>query len=142
MKTYSAKASEIEQKWLLIDAENKVLGRLATEIANILRGKNKPVYTTHVDTGDFVVVINAEKIRLTGNKLRDKVYYHHTGYTGHLKSVTAKEMLAKKPTELIRLAVHGMVPKNSLGRQMIKKLKIYSGTEHPHSAQKPEPISV
>jgi len=137
MKTFSAKKEDIEKDWYLIDAEGKVLGRLASEIARRLRGKHKPVYTPHVDTGDFIVVVNAGKVSLTGKKLTDKVYYHHTGYPGGIKSVTAGELLKKKPERLLRMAVKGMLPKNSLGRRMLKKLKIYSGSEHPHEAQTP-----
>jgi large subunit ribosomal protein L13 len=123
-----------------MNAEGKVLGRLSTELAKILKGKNKPSYTPHVDTGDFVVVINAEKITLTGKKMKEKVYYHHTGYPGGIKETTAEKLLVKKPTEIIRMAVKGMLPKNSLGRQMLRKLKIYAGPNHPHEAQKPIPF--
>ncbi len=135
MKTYSAKKEDVARGWYLVDADGKVLGRLAVEIARRLRGKHKPVYTPHVDTGDFIVVVNAEKISLTGKKLTDKVYHHHTGYPGGLKSATAAKVLAEKPEELLRTAVKGMLPKNSLGRQMLKKLKIYKGDKHPHKAQ-------
>lgn len=138
MKSYIAKPNEIERKWYLIDAEGKVLGRLASEVAAILRGKNKPIYTPHVDTGDYVIIINADKVKLTGNKLDKKYYRYHTGYPGGLKSVTYRNMLEKKPEKVIELAVKGMLPKNSLGRQMLKKLKVYRGTEHKHEAQKPE----
>ncbi|MBZ2175268.1 50S ribosomal protein L13 [Schnuerera sp. xch1] len=138
MKSYIAKSNEIERKWYLIDAEGKVLGRLASEIATVLRGKNKPVYTPHVDTGDFVVVINADKVKLTGKKLDKKYYKYHTGYPGGLRSISYREMLDKKPEKVIELAVRGMLPKNRLGRQMIKKLKVYSGPEHNHASQKPE----
>ena len=137
MKTYQAKKEELSRRWYLMNAEGKVLGRLSTELAKILKGKNKPSYTPHVDTGDFVVVINAEKITLTGKKMKDKVYYHHTGYPGGIKETTAEKLLVKKPTEIIRMAVKGMLPKNSLGRQMLRKLKIYAGPNHPHEAQKP-----
>lgn len=137
MKTYLAPINEIEKKWHVVDAEGKVLGRLATEIASRLRGKHKPTYCTFMDNGDFVVVVNAEKIRLTGKKMDEKLYHHHTGFMGGLKTATAKEMMEKKPTEIIRLAVQGMLPKNSLGRAQLKKLKIYAGTEHPHTAQQP-----
>lgn len=137
MKTYSAKKDEVTRDWYIVDAEGKVLGRLAAEIATRLRGKHKPVYTPHVDTGDFVVVVNAEKIALTGRKLTDKMYYRHSGYPGGLKETSAKKMLETKPENLLRLAVKGMLPKNSLGRSMLKKLKIYSGSEHPHAAQMP-----
>lgn len=140
MKTYYAKKEEpIERKWVLIDAEGKVLGRMATEIADILRGKKKPVYTPHVDTGDFVVVVNAAKVRLTGKKWDGKVYYRYSGHLGGLKGQSAKDMLEKKPEELIRHAVRGMLPKNRLGRKMINKLKVYAGSEHPHEAQLPIP---
>jgi large subunit ribosomal protein L13 len=143
MKTYFAKKEEpIEKNWVLIDAEGKILGRMATEIADILRGKNKPVYTPHVDTGDFVVVINAEKVHLTGKKWDQKVYYHHSGYIGGIKAHPAREVLEKKPEELVRHAVKGMLPKNRLGRRMITKLKIYRGSEHPHEAQMPVPRSL
>jgi len=137
MKTYQAKKEEVEHQWYLVDAEGKVLGRLATELAKILRGKNKPIYTPHVDTGDFVIVVNAGKVALTGKKMKDKIYYHHTGYPGGIREMSAEKLLAKKPTEMIRIAVKGMLPKNSLGRQMIQKLKIYAGAKHPHEAQKP-----
>lgn len=137
MKTYLAPINEIEKKWHVVDADGKVLGRLATEIASRLRGKHKPTYCTFMDNGDFVVVVNAEKIRLTGKKMDEKLYHHHTGFMGGLKTATAKEMMEKKPTEIIRLAVQGMLPKNSLGRAQLKKLKIYAGTEHPHTAQQP-----
>ena len=142
MKTFSAKKEEVDRAWVLIDGEDQVLGRLASEIAKILRGKNKPIFTPHVDTGDFVVVVNCEKVRLTGNKLRDKVYYRHTGYTGHLKTLTARQLMDRRPQEVLKHAVRGMLPKNHLGRQLLKKLKIYAGPEHPHAAQKPEAISV
>jgi large subunit ribosomal protein L13 len=138
MKTQFAKKNEIERKWYVVDATDQVLGRLATRIATRLRGKNKPVYTPNVDTGDFVIVLNAEKVRLTGRKLDQKVYYRHSGYPGGLRSETARERLNKKPHEIITDAVWGMLPKNRLGRAMLKKLKVYRGGEHPHSAQKPE----
>ena len=140
MKTYQAKKEELDRKWYLINAEGKVLGRLSTELAKILKGKNKPTYTPHLDTGDFVIVVNAGKVTLTGKKLKDKTYYHHTGYPGGIKQMNAEKLLAKKPTEMIRMAVKGMLPKNSLGRQMIRKLKIYAGPIHPHEAQKPIPL--
>jgi large subunit ribosomal protein L13 len=142
MKTYQAKKEELEYKWYLVNAEGKVLGRLATELAKILRGKNKPTYTPHVDTGDFVVIINAEKVTLTGKKMKDKTYAHHSGYPGGFREVSAEKLLAKKPTELIRIAVKGMLPKNSLGRQMIRKLKIYAGPNHPHEAQRPALLQI
>ena len=138
MKTLFAKKSDIDRKWYVVDAKDAVLGRLATKIAVYLRGKNKPIFTPNSDTGDFVIVINADKIRLTGNKWSDKVYYHHTGYIGGIKARTAKEMLEKKPEKIIEKAVWGMLPKNTLGREMIKKLKVYTGSEHPHKAQSPE----
>ena len=140
MKTYQATKEELDRKWYLVNAEGKVLGRLSTELAKILRGKNKPTYTPHLDTGDFVVVVNAGKVTLTGKKLKDKIYYHHTGYPGGIKQMNAEKLLARKPTEMIRIAVKGMLPKNSLGRQMIRKLKIYAGPNHPHEAQKPIPL--
>ena len=142
MKTYQAKKEEVEHQWYLVDAQGKVLGRLATELAKILRGKNKPIYTPHVDTGDFVIVVNAGKVALTGKKMKDKIYYHHTGYPGGIREISAEKLLAKKPTEMIRIAVKGMLPKNSLGRQMIQKLKIYAGAKHPHEAQKPVPLQL
>ncbi len=135
MKTYSARKESVERGWYLVDADGKVMGRLAAEIARRLRGKHKPVYTPHIDTGDFIVVVNAEKIVFTGKKLTDKIYYHHTGYPGGLKSTTADKMLAGKPEELLLNTVRGMLPKNSLGRQMLKKLKVYKGDKHPHKAQ-------
>lgn len=138
MKSYVAKPQEIERKWCIIDAEDKVLGRLATEIVTILRGKNKPIYTPHVDTGDFVIVINADKIKLTGKKLEQKQHRYHTGYPGGLKSISYAELMKKHPEKIIQLAVKGMLPKNKLGRQMFKKLKVYSGSEHKHEAQQPE----
>jgi large subunit ribosomal protein L13 len=142
MKTYQAKKEELEQKWYLVNAEGKVLGRLATELAKILRGKNKPTYTPYLDTGDFVVVVNAGKLTLTGKKMKDKIYYHHTGYPGGIKEIAAEKLLAKKPTEMIRMAVKGMLPKTSLGRQMFRKLKVYAGPNHPHEAQKPITINI
>ncbi len=142
MKTYYAKPGEVEREWLLIDAEDQVLGRLATQVAAILRGKTKPQYTPHVDTGDFVIVINAEKIKVTGNKTTDKEYYRHTGHPGGLKKETFQEAIAKHPERVIEKAVFGMLPKNSLGRAMGKKLKVYAGPEHPHAAQKPRKIEL
>jgi large subunit ribosomal protein L13 len=142
MKTYQAKKEETEHQWYLVNAEGKVLGRLATELAKILRGKNKPSFTPHVDTGDFVIVVNAGKVTLTGKKMKDKIYYHHTGYPGGLKAISAEKLMAKKPTEILRIAVRGMLPKNSLGRQMLRKLKIYSGANHPHEAQKPVSLAI
>ncbi len=142
MRTFMAKREEAERNWYVVDAENKVLGRLASELAKILRGKHKPHFTPHVDTGDYVIVVNAEKVSLTGNKLKDKVYYSHSGYPGGIKSVTAEDLKAKKPEDLIRFAVKGMLPKNRLGRKLFKKLKVYAGGEHPHQAQQPEPIEI
>lgn len=136
--TYMAKTNEVERKWYIVDAAGQTLGRLASEVATIIRGKHKPEFTPHVDTGDFVVVINAADIVLTGNKLNDKKYYRHSGYVGGLKTTTAGEMLAKRPDRMIELAVHGMLPKNRLGERMKLKLKVYAGSEHPHQAQKPE----
>jgi len=141
LKTYSAKPGEVERNWYVVDAEDMVLGRLATRIASVLRGKHKAQFTPHVDAGDFVIVVNADKVKLTGNKLDDKNYYWHTGYPGGIKSRTAREMLAKKPEEVFRRAVWGMLPKNRLGRKLITKLKVYPGSEHPHAAQKPQPLS-
>jgi large subunit ribosomal protein L13 len=138
MKTFSAKNSEVERKWWVVDLEGKTVGRAATEIATLLRGKHKPIFTPHVDTGDFVVCINADKVVFTGNKLEQKNYYHHSGYPGGLKSITAKGLLDKDPEAVIQAAVKGMLPKNKLGRQIIKKLKVYAADTHPHEAQKPE----
>ncbi len=138
MKTYHPKKEEVQQKWWLINADGQILGRLATEIAVLLRGKNKPQFAPSADVGDFVVVVNAEKIRVTGNKLEDKMYYHHSQYPGGIKEKKLKEMLETKPEEVIRKAVWGMIPKNKLGRTIIKKLKVYRGPEHPHQAQNPE----
>ncbi len=138
MKTKFAKKDEVEHKWYVVDAKDAVLGRLASKIATYIRGKNKPVFTPNVDTGDFVIVINAEKVRLTGKKLTDKVYYHHSNYIGGIKAQSAKEVIEKAPEKMIEHAVWGMLPKNRLGRAMIKKLKVYSGPEHPHKAQLPE----
>ncbi len=140
MKTYSAKKETVERQWVIVDAQDQVLGRLATRVATILRGKNKPIFTNHVDTGDFVVIVNAEKIRLTGNKLDDKTYYSHSGYPGGIKGMTAREMLEKKPEQVIKIAVKGMLPKNRLGSKLISKLKVYAGPDHPHEAQQPEKI--
>ena len=141
-RTYSAKENEIEKKWFVVDAENQVLGRLASEVARRLRGKHKPIFTPHADTGDFVIVINAEKIRLTGDKLDKKMYYRYSGYLGGMKEISARKQLDKKPEELIKHAVRGMLPKNSLGRRQGKKLKVYAGTKHPHEAQQPELLEV
>ena len=140
MKTYSAKPGEVTREWYLVDAEGKTLGRLATQIADTLRGKRKPQFTPHVDTGDFVIVVNAEKIQVTGNKLDQKRYYRHSGYPGGLRSRTLREQLDRRPTEVLRVAVKGMLPKNRLARQQITKLKIYAGPEHPHEAQNPRPL--
>jgi large subunit ribosomal protein L13 len=140
MKTYSAKPREIEQSWYLVDADGETLGRLATEIADVLRGKRKPAYTPHVDTGDFVVVVNAEKIHVTGNKLEQKIYYRHSGYPGGLRQRTLAEQLQRRPEEVIRKAVKGMLPKNRLAAAQLKKLKVYAGPEHPHEAQNPAPL--
>src|SRR6058998_2861229 len=137
MKTYSAKPGEITREWYLVDAEGKTLGRLATQIADVLRGKKKPQYTPHVDTGDFVVVVNAEKVRVTGKKLEQKIYYRHSGYPGGLRERTLAEQLARRPEEVIRKAVKGMLPKNKLAAAQLRKLKVYAGPEHPHSAQNP-----
>lgn len=136
--TFMAKGHEVERKWLVVDAEGQTLGRLASEVASILRGKNKPTFTPNVDTGDHVIIINAEKIELTGNKLQDKIYYRHTQFTGGLKQRTALEMRTKYPTQMLELAIKGMLPKNSLGRQMFRKLHVYAGAEHQHAAQQPE----
>ena len=142
MKTFNAKKENIVKDWYVIDAEGQVLGRLATEIARRLRGKHKPVYTPYVDTGDFVIVVNAGKVKLTGKKLTDKIYYRHSGYPGGLKETPAGKMLQEKPGEVLRLAVRGMLPKNSLGRAMLKKLKIYSGSDHCHEAQCPRVLDL
>lgn len=142
MTTFSAKAEEVRHDWLLVDADGQTLGRLASQIATRLRGKHKPEYTPHVDTGDYVVVVNADKIAVTGKKLTDKMYYRHTGYVGNLKSANLEEMLAKKPEEVIRLAVKGMMPRGPLGRAMQRKLKVYAGTEHPHTAQQPTAVEL
>src|SRR5207245_4484774 len=139
-KTYVATPSDRERNWFVVDANGRTLGRLATQIANALRGKRKPTYTPHIDTGDFVVVINAEKISVTGNKLAAKRYYRHSGYPGALKSRTLAEMLERRPEEVIRLAVKGMLPRNRLARKQLGKLKVYAGPDHPHEAQKPKPI--
>ena len=140
MKTYSAKLEDVDKKWYLIDAKGKVLGRLATQVASILRGKNKPSFTPSMDLGDYVVIINAEKIKVTGNKLKGKIYRYHTSYPGGLKSTTLETLLQKKPELVLKKAVQGMIPHNKLGRAIIKKLKIYRGEEHPHQAQKLEKI--
>ena len=141
-KTYVATPATAERNWLVVDAEGKTLGRLATQIADALRGKRKPEYTPHIDTGDFVVVVNAEKIHVTGNKLADKRYYRHSGYPGGLRSRTLEEMLARRPEEVIRKAVKGLMPRNRLARTQLTTLKVYAGPEHPHAAQKPQPMEI
>jgi len=142
MKTFSAKHDEVERHWYLVDATNKTLGRLSTEIANRLRGKHKPIYTPHVDTGDYIVVVNASKIRVTGNKMTDKIYYKHTGYIGNMKSMNLETMLEKNPERVIMKSVKGMLPKNKLGNAMLKKLKVFAGPEHNHISQKPEVLEL
>jgi large subunit ribosomal protein L13 len=142
MKTFMAKAEEVSRKWYVVDAEGKPLGRLASEVASVLRGKNKPTYTPHVDTGDHVIVINAEKVVLTGNKLNNKVYRHHSGWPGGMKEIKYSQMMAKSPEKVIELAVKGMLPHNSLGRKMFRKLNVYRGPEHEHQAQKPEVLEI
>ncbi|MCP5425880.1 MAG: 50S ribosomal protein L13 [Gammaproteobacteria bacterium] len=140
MKTYSAKPAEVKRDWYLVDATDKTLGRLACEIARRLRGKHKPEYTPHVDTGDYIIVVNAEKVKVTGNKLSDKVYYRHTGYIGNLKSITLGKLLEQKPERVLEEAVKGMLPKNPLGRSMFRKLKVFAGPQHKHSAQQPQSL--
>jgi large subunit ribosomal protein L13 len=142
MKTYAVKAGEIEHRWFVVDAENKVLGRLATEVARVLRGKHKPTFTPHLDTGDYVVVINADKVRLTGRKADQKSYFTHSGFMGGEKFIPFRTMLAEHPERVIELAVKGMLPKNALGRQLRGKLKVYAGKEHPHQAQQPETLNI
>ncbi len=142
MKTFSAKPAEVRRDWYVVDATNKTLGRLSTEIAHRLRGKHKPEFTPHVDTGDYIVVINAEKVRVTGNKKQDKMYHHHTGYIGNLKSISLEKLLDKAPERVIEKAVKGMLPRGPLGRQMYSKLKVYAGPEHKHAAQQPIPLEV
>lgn len=143
MKTTKvAKKEEVTREWFLVDADSKVLGRMATEIANVLRGKKKAVYTPSVDTGDFVIVVNAEKVALTGNKMADKIYYSHSGFPGGLKEIAAGKLIEKKPEDVIRKAVKGMLPKNKLARHMLKKLKVYAGAEHPHEAQQPKVLDI
>jgi len=142
MRTYFAKQTDVIRKWYLVDANGKTLGRLSSRVAILLRGKHKPTFTPHVDTGDHVVIINADKIRLTGDKFKTKTYIHHTGYPGGLKSVTAEHLHAKNPTGLVTRAIKGMLPKNPLGKQMARKLKVYAGTAHPHEAQRPEPLAL
>ncbi|MEM9532953.1 MAG: 50S ribosomal protein L13 [Pseudomonadota bacterium] len=142
MKTFSAKAHEVSRSWYIVDADGKTLGRLASEVARRLRGKHKPEYTPHVDTGDYIVVVNAEKIGVTGKKMQDKMYHRHTGYIGNLKSTNLETLLARQPERVIETAVKGMLPKNSLGRTMFRKLKVYRGAEHPHTAQQPEALEL
>jgi len=142
MKTYATRASDIQREWWVVDADGQNLGRLATRIARILRGKHKPLYSPHLDVGDFVIVINAEKVQVTGRKLDQKVYYRHSNYPGGLKSITLREQLKKHPTRVLESAVRGMLPHNRLGRRMFKKLKVYAGGEHPHQAQQPQPLSI
>ncbi|PCI12669.1 MAG: 50S ribosomal protein L13 [Thiotrichales bacterium] len=142
MKTFSAKAESVRRDWYVVDAEDKTLGRLSSEIALRLRGKHKAEYTPHVDTGDYIVVVNAEKVRVTGNKTTDKIYHHHTGYIGSLKSISFEKLQAEKPERIIELAVKGMLPKNPLGRAMFKKLKVYAGAKHGHAAQQPKPLDI
>ena len=141
MNTYMANPDKIERKWYVVDAEGKTLGRLASEVAKVLRGKNKPVFAPHVDTGDYVIIVNAEKVSVTGKKLDQKIYYHHSDYVGGMKETTLREMMAKKPEKVLELAVKGMLPKGPLGRSMIKKLHVYAGPEHNHAAQKPEVLT-
>ena len=142
MKSFIAKPAEVERKWYVVDADGKTLGRLASEVASVLRGKNKPTYTPHVDCGDYVIVINAEKVVVTGKKRSNKIYKKHTGYPGGLREITFDKLQQKKPEEIIRHAVKGMLPDGKLGRQMFKKLKVYAGAEHPHTAQKPETLEI
>ena len=142
MKSYMASTANVERKWYVVDAADQTLGRLSSEIAKVLRGKNKPTYTPHIDTGDYVIVVNADKIKVTGKKLDQKIYYHHSDYVGGMKETTLKEMLAKKPENVITLAVKGMLPKGPLGRNMLTKLHVYAGPEHDHAAQKPEVLEI
>jgi large subunit ribosomal protein L13 len=142
MKTFSAKPDAVKQDWFVVDADGKTLGRLATEIAHRLRGKHKAEYTPHVDTGDYIVVVNAEKIQVTGNKAKDKMYYQHTGYVGNLKSISFEKLIDKAPERAIQNAVKGMLPHNPLGRAMFRKLKVYAGSEHPHASQQPQSLSI
>jgi large subunit ribosomal protein L13 len=142
MKTHSTKPSEIERQWYVVDAEGQTLGRLASEIAKILKGKHKPIYAPNLDTGDFVIVVNAEKVHVTGRKMDQKLYYRHSGYPGGLTSITLREQLSKHPTRVIRSAVRGMLPHNRLGRSMLRKLKVYAGDSHPHAAQEPKPLEL
>ncbi len=142
MKTISAKADDVKRDWFLVDADGKTLGRLATEIARRLRGKHKAIYTPHVDTGDYIVVINAEKVRVSGNKAKDKMYYRHSGYMGGLKEINFNDMIERSPERVIEIAVKGMLPRNPLGRAMYRKLKVYAGTQHQHTAQQPQPLEI
>ena len=142
MKTFSAKAHEVKRDWFLVDADGKTLGRLATEVASRLRGKHKPEFTPHTDTGDYIVIINAEKVKVTGKKFDDKTYHHHTGYVGNLKSIAFKDLQAKKPEEIINKAVKGMLPKGPLGRDMFRKMKVFAGSEHSHAAQQPQVLDI
>jgi len=142
MKTFMASPDKVDRKWYVIDAEGLVLGRLASETAKILRGKNKPIFTPHADTGDYVIIVNADKVKVTGKKLEQKIYYHHSEYVGGMKETTLAEMMAKKPETVVELAVKGMLPKGPLGRSMFEKLHVYAGAEHPHAAQKPEALSL
>ncbi|AAU92852.1 MULTISPECIES: 50S ribosomal protein L13 [Methylococcus] len=142
MKTFSAKPAEVKRDWYVVDAEGKTLGRLSTEIARRLRGKHKPEYTPHVDTGDYIVVVNAEKVRVTGNKEQDKIYYKHTGYIGNMKSISLGKLRDRRPELIIETAVKGMLPKNPLGRAMFRKLKVYAGPSHQHQAQQPKPLEI
>lgn len=141
-KTFSAKPAEVKRDWYVVDADGKTLGRLASEIALRLRGKHKPTYTPHVDTGDYIVVVNAEKVKVTGNKTTDKMYYHHTGYPGGIKSISFDKLIVKAPERVLEIAVKGMLPKNALGREMFRKLKVYAGSEHAHAAQQPQPLNI
>ncbi len=142
MGTYSAKSQDVKRSWYVVDANGKTLGRLASAVASVLKGKTKPIYTTHVDTGDFVIVVNADKVHLTGRKLDQKVYYSHSGYPGGLKSVTAGKLIKTKPEKVVKMAVEGMLPKTRLGKQMLSKLKVYAGEQHPHAAQQPQEMKV
>ena len=141
MNSFMANPAKVERKWYVVDATGYTLGRLASEVAKVLRGKNKPVFTPHIDTGDYVVIVNAEKIKVTGKKMDQKIYYHHSEYVGGMKETTLKEMLAKKPEKVVELAVKGILPKGPLGREMFTKLHVYAGSEHPHAAQKPETLT-
>jgi large subunit ribosomal protein L13 len=142
MKTFSAKPETVQRDWYVVDATDKTLGRLASELARRLRGKHKPEYTPHVDTGDYIVVVNAEKVRVTGQKVQDKMYHHHTGYVGNLKSISFEKLREKAPERILEIAVKGMLPKNPLGRAMFRKLKVYAGAEHKHTAQQPQPLDI